>query len=432
LDEVGEGWHDSTYACREPHEELQRVCVEMRTLDGMERFMLPLLEHEMKGLARNGYIVCFNVGQLRSEAFVVTKAAVKVVLLPALTVDFVNAALDVIAIKGYRGNRLPEPTTDSDTEEETSPGEPQTELLRFNTVGEMLRHLWIVAVYPVLESLGLHSQKSSSSDLPHICWAASGDMMLLPLHAAGNHDVGVVENTLSYVVSSYATSLKILQRGQQEVVPDPVEASKSEILVVSMPTTPGQYKDLKATEEADAVVSSTRSWANCTVLTQRGKDDVMGSIHTSPIIHFACHGTTHPFRPDKSCFIVGKDVQESFSIGDLAKVTRPRSQLAYLSACSTAETRAPKMSYGSIHLASTFQLIGFRNVVASLWAVDDDTAVVLADMFYNIVTPEDLNKTHAFARRLHEALVTLRERKRNKFTVLVDLTNWASFACYSN
>jgi CHAT domain-containing protein len=57
-------------------------------------------------------------------------------------------------------------------------------------------------------------------------------------------------------------------------------------------------------------------------------------------------------------------------------------ELAYLSACSTA-------NYGTrhadevLHLASAFQLAGFRHVVATLWPVGDTVATEAARAFYH-------------------------------------------------
>jgi len=411
------------------NEELEQIRDEVRKLEGMERFLLPMLEQDITDLAGDGYIVSFNAGRFGSDAFVITNKAIHVVNLPALTMEFVDAALDVIAVKGYRGKRLPLPCSDSDTEEEMRDDISERQPVKFYTIRDMLDQLWVVAVKPVLDSLHLRPQKPSSSDLPNICWAASGAVMLLPLHAAGCHDRGSNENTLSYAVSSYTTSLKMLQRNQgQGRALD--KATRPEIMVVSMPITPGEYRDLKAAEEADAVVQGTRLWADCDVLTQPGKQDVLDAFSTSSIVHFACHGTVHPFRPDKSCLILGRGSKETLSIEDLARVTRPRSKIAYLSACSTAESRAPKMENESIHLASTFQLIGFDNVIASLWAVDDDTAVSLAAKFYDIIAPGDLDKKSAVSRRLHDALFALREEMRHTVTGVVDLTSWAPFVCY--
>jgi CHAT domain-containing protein len=124
----------------------------------------------------------------------------------------------------------------------------------------------------------------------------------------------------------------------------------------------------------------------------------------------------HCFRPDKSCLVLGKEVEEAPSIGDLGKVTRPRGQFAYLSACSTAETRAPCMDYESIHLVSAFQLMGFHHVVGSLWAVDDSAAVSLAAKFYDTLTHQDFNKNLIVTCRLHASLVSLKQERRNSVT----------------
>jgi hypothetical protein len=55
--------------------------------------------------------------------------------------------------------------------------------------------------------------------------------------------------------------------------------------------------------------------------------------------------------------------------------------VAYLSACSTAN-HGTRYADEVLHLASAFQLAGFRHVIASLWQLDDDTAAEAARSFY--------------------------------------------------
>ena len=55
----------------------------------------------------------------------------------------------------------------------------------------------------------------------------------------------------------------------------------------------------------------------------------------------------------------------------------------YLSACSTGTNKSATLIDESIHLISAYQLAGFRNVVGTLWEVDDEYCVDAAREVYS-------------------------------------------------
>ncbi|MCJ1251060.1 hypothetical protein MMC30_008291 [Trapelia coarctata] len=67
---------------------------------------------------------------------------------------------------------------------------------------------------------------------------------------------------------------------------------------------------------------------------------------------------------------------------DIRPKHHDQAQIAYLSACSTAEIKVRNLADESIHLANAFQLAGFTNVIGTLWAADDNAAVEIASKFY--------------------------------------------------
>ena len=71
-----------------------------------------------------------------------------------------------------------------------------------------------------------------------------------------------------------------------------------------------------------------------------------------------------------------------FSVATLSAARLDAAQLAYLSACSTAVSRAGELIDEAIHLTSAFQLAGFPQVVGTLWAVRDRDARRVAEAFY--------------------------------------------------
>src|SRR6201999_706011 len=82
---------------------------------------------------------------------------------------------------------------------------------------------------------------------------------------------------------------------------------------------------------------------------------------------------------------------EKLTIDDLAKVRHPKAQLAYLSACSTAQNSAERLVDEMIHIANAFQLAGYPHVVGTLWEAESESAEMLAKSFYEIllVSPDN-------------------------------------------
>jgi CHAT domain-containing protein len=115
-------------------------------------------------------------------------------------------------------------------------------------------------------------------------------------------------------------------------------------------------------------------------------------------------------------------------VQDLARINHDKAQLAYLSACSTAENSSEDLLDDVIHIASAFQLIGFLHVVGILWEVRDIAAVAVSRLFYEelsrrVVAGENLSTSVAQA--LHEALNNIEVTKRVSRSN--DVLSWVPF-----
>jgi len=76
--------------------------------------------------------------------------------------------------------------------------------------------------------------------------------------------------------------------------------------------------------------------------------------------------------------------------------------LAFLSASATARP-GRRLADEAIHLASAFQLAGYRHVIATLWPIGDQPAVDLAaDIYTTLTTGEGdvAGAVHAAVRRM--------------------------------
>jgi CHAT domain/Tetratricopeptide repeat len=386
---------------------------EIRKCPGFERFLLPPIETEIRGLARNGPIVCFNTSNFSSEAFLVTMTSIQALSLPDLKLDDIESCVRLFA---SRGNPARRDATLCESDED--------EQLFTPTMSTELRSLWTNAVKPVLQQLGLLGQKKSPDTLPRIYWVGGGMMALLPLHAAGDHTPGSTENTLSHVISSFVPTLKALQFVQNKPPFSIRERERGpKILIVSMPTTPGGYKPLKVSEEVAAITSHTRSWASTTALEQPSRESVLNILKSCSIAHFACHGLADRVEPAKSALILGRELEQRLSLKDLDAITHDSAKIAYLSACSTAESKVQNLVDESIHLASTFQLAGFQHVIGTLWGADDSAAVEIAGKFYEGLLQHTKDDGTSVAGALHDAVLCYRNAKGN----CADVSKWAPF-----
>jgi CHAT domain-containing protein len=134
--------------------------------------------------------------------------------------------------------------------------------------------------------------------------------------------------------------------------------------------------------------------------------------------HFACHASTDAVMPSRG----GLHLYDgTLSASAISRLPLTGAELAYLSACSTADG-GWRHADECLHLASACQLAGFRHVVASLWPLGDDFAPAAARMFY-----QGLGSGPAAGRAatvLHHVALTMRERYPERPDQWAALVHW--------
>ena len=398
------------------YETLQNLRGEIRKCPGLERFLLSLSEDEIRALARNGPVICFNVNKLSSEAFIVTEKEINVLHLPGLRVDDVQRQVRLFASRGNPARR------DATLEE----GDDDKVDFPPDLLSE-LQSIWDCAVGPVFQQLGITGRVGSTDSLPQVWWVGGGMMALSPLHAAGNHSPGSLDNTLSHAVSSYAPTLRSLQFGQATSRPS-ARLELANILIVSMPTTPGSYKQLNVASEVASITKQSSSAALVHHLERPTREEVLTALKTCTIAHFACHGRVDGIEPANSALILGRDTEERIIVADFDANIYEKAQIAYLSACSTAEMLNLELVDEGIHLASTFLHSGFQHVIGTLWGADDNAAVEIAGEFYRNLAQHRENDEVSVARALHDAVISFRNKIGNNLAI----SKWAPFIHLGN
>jgi tetratricopeptide (TPR) repeat protein len=376
-------------ARRQHASDFQQLITEIRKRRGFRRFLLPPSVSELRRAASRGPVALINVSDIRSDALILTPSAVNSIPLPGLTpqsvLDHVVEFLDAL--------------------KDTSSAPPEDGERRLLAV---LEWLWDAVTGPVLQALDV-APPSEGSSWPRVWWCPSGLLSFLPLHASGRHETRfdiAPQTVIDRVISSYTPTVRALTHARRRVTSaSPVTAS-GRVFVVSMPHTPGASDLPGATGEASllqglfgqqATIVDTPSAAT--------HDSVLAALPHYPWAHFACHGTSYLEDPSISRLLLHDHEQEPLTVLDIMRQRLDNAELAYLSACSTARTGAA-LPDEAIHLASAFQLAGYRHVIATFWPIADRPAARIVANVYGVLAPDD--RADEAAAALHHATRRLR------------------------
>lgn len=392
-------------ALREIDETLRAI----HELPGFEGFQLPPCSADLMAMAREGPIAILNCHTLRSDAIIVTNSSIKSISLGWLNPDKVKSFMVVLA-------RLAQ-------------GPRKTYPDRNRLMALVLRWLWKIAVEPVLKELGFLEPAVDDRKLPRIWWIGVGAFSRAPFHAAGDHSPGSTQNTISRTISSYIPSIKALGYAQQKGLnldTDP------RLLLVAMPTTPDtpiivptsrgwdvasdsspvalpgtspvissneipttqpkRWKPLPGVKEEVnkiAEVILERSVTTLvTILECPTVATVLEQLPAHNVIHFSCHGLSDATNPSNSRLVLVGDpntMSGDLTVAAIANLNIKNAQIAYLSACSTADNASPDLADESIHMSSGFQLAGFSHVLAIMWNAENRACKRVSTEFYSLL-----------------------------------------------
>ncbi len=393
--------------------ELEELLERIRACTGFGAFGLPPTLDELLAEAACGPVVTFNISRYRSDALLLTRDGITSCPLPQLTpgivIEKVNAFYQAMA-------------------EATAPDRDRVAAQR--TLRQILEWLWKAAAEPVLSSLEALGEALPPAEegkpLPRVWWAPGGLLGLLPIHAAGFYDdpgEGAHRRTvLDRVISSYTPTIRTLRHARQHRLRS---AEGPQSLIIAMPTTPGLGALTHVPEEArrlfgllprpiqliEPMPASNGSPRPANADTPTAAT-VLARLPQCTIAHFACHGASNPTDPSKSLLFLHDHATAPLTVAALSRVNLDRAQLAYLSACSTADPGNSELLDEAIHLTSAFQLAGFPHVIGTLWPIDDRLAVRIAESFYTNLTSGPLGTLDPdrSAAALHDTIRAVRDR----------------------
>jgi hypothetical protein len=278
---------------------------------------------------------------------------------------------------------------------------------------------------PVLDRLELRPR--DPNDCPRLWWVTGGLLSLLPLHAAGDYRAATPVLTADRAVSSYVPTIRQLKYARERTaaaVPD-----RPRGFAVGMSATPGHVSLDHAADEVlhvRGLLPDMFSIDDILLNDAARFDTVTERLRASTIAHFACHAQSDPGDPTASRITLSDHTTRPLTVAELSQLTIAHGQLAYLSACRTAQNTNGVLLDEALHLAGAFQVAGFPHVIGTLWPVEDDLAAEFARRFY--ATPvagvEGFNPAVS-ARAKHLAMHQLRSQ-----TSLTAPHLWAAWVHY--
>jgi len=405
---------------------------EIRSIEGFHYFLQPRsMSSLLKGVPKTGPVIIINAHPTRCDAIALLPGVESAIHIPLHNLSYARA-------NDWKGLLNQTHKTRSREDEEVELRKvrpvqsPRREILR-----KILSELWLHIAKPVLTKLAISvrgnltfpirdthcpisipSIKSHTAPPSRIWWCSTGPLAFLPIHAAGiyGRDKEHSECLSDIVVSSYTPTVTALI---EQVIKKPTTeiATPNSFLVIGQPNAQAPLRPIPGTAaEVEAIWKALSSHGvhairveNEAATVVRVRDEM--GIHNS--IHLACHGIQHTSQPLESAFAMRDGW---LKLSDIIKIQNAHADLAFLSACQTS-TGDEELPEEAVHLAGGMLVAGYRGVVATMWAINNEKAVGIANDFYSNLlshSPESgkwegpMSALAAYA--LHHASERMRER----------------------
>ena len=346
------------------------VVDKIRSADGFNQFLLPPSYEDLRAAAIGGPVIILNASRHSCDAVIVLADSdaepVHIAFQEGTFSEMVTMSSDFELVR----RSLRQYPTDSNSQEKEK---------EERRLAGLLRGLWYSIVCEVVRSLEPHVPKNS-----RIWWCPTGVFTSLPIHAAHPYRKG--ERGLSDVyVSSYTPTLSALIRSRNK---RNTQQSVPSFVSIGQPNAAGYNLLVSVRQELDLVRQLLPEAVQFTELSDEAatREAALTALCTHTFAHLACHGEQVPGRPYDSHFAMhdGKLTLLDIIHSQLGHET----EFAFLSACKTAtgDVEAPDEV---IHLAAALQFAGVRNVVGTMWSVDDQVVGYTVEAFYRAMVRED-------------------------------------------
>ena len=346
--------------------EMQRVVTGIRKLPGLSRFLLPLLFSDLQRAACGGPVIIVNASKYGCDALIVfiDKDPVHIPLqITQENVRDLSTELHTLTVRAKRAD--------------------VTKELAF-----FLRKLWDQIVPPIVDCL-----QTTHPSHSRIWWCPTAEFSVLPLHAAGPYRKGQ-QNLPHLYISSYTPTPTALIRARRRY-PSNSTTNGPRFVTIGQAKAAGESELLSVGAELDNIRQCVDGRATFTRID--GEEScisrVVEQLNKNEWVHLACHGLPDRKQPFESAFALHDG---HFTIQRIIGCDLKNPEFAYLSACHTTvgDEDSPDEV---IHLASAMQFAGFRSVIGTMWAVDDDETNKITSTFYKHMVDESGRLDHTLA-----------------------------------
>jgi CHAT domain len=354
---------------------------------------------ELLKAAVPGPVIAITVSRFGSYALIVTSQGVLAPLrLPQLTPESLAEQVRLFhrAIRTARSRAI-------------SPSGRTAAEVRLS---DTLSWLWDAVAHPVLNRLGITGPPPDGRPWPKVWWCPSGLLSFLPLHAAGYPHARRRAKSAAVIdraISSYTPTIRALTHSRRPYPDAEDNGSRlddvNRMVAVAMPQTPGAPDLPSAQKEVDWLEQHFPGQVTELSGSLATHETVLAALPAGRWTHFACHAEADPANPSAGYLLLADHQKQPLTVTDIARLRLEDARLAFLSACSTARP-GQRLTDEVIHLASAFQLAGYRHVIGTLWQIDDQHAQVFAEDIYSTLITTG---KHDVAETVHTAVRRIRK-----------------------
>jgi CHAT domain-containing protein len=249
-------------------------------------------------------------------------------------------------------------------------------------LNDVTRWLWEAAMGPVTAALRGERQAAL---------VPTGALGLLPLHAAWATDPRRPTGR-RYILDEVALTFVPNARALRAATGVATAVEPESLLVIADPA-PSRRPPLRYAPIETAGACDSFAGRHEQLVGDRATKAAVGrSMSRFPVVHFACHGSTNVAQPLESALHLSSD--ETLAAREIMALRLAGLRLAVLSACETA---VPDLELLDEVVSLPTALLQARvgGVIATLWSVDDESAMVLMLRFYELWRGEGLHPREA-------------------------------------
>ena len=376
-------------------EERNGIITQIQALPGLDQFLMSPSFETFRSAAGHGPVIIINHSEWRSDIIILIHDSPPSLI--HMTADFYSRANRMRdELLGARGKGL------DSTEYEDALSFVLAEL--YDLVGRQ--------VIERLNSLNVPEQA-------RVWWCPTSVFCSLPLHAMGPIRIDGLHKLYfsDLYIPSYTPTVSALIEARK---PGIKRLDIPPVLLVTHPDVkmPNALQEMRVIQ-AIATSVTTLTWETAT------PPATLEHLRNHRFLHISCHGELKTGKPFDASFKLNQGTR--LTLLDIVRSQLPTAELAFLSACHTAEITEESIADEGLHLAAAVQYCGFRSVVGTMWAMADIDGPDLAGYFYRSVFSDRRGGIPHYERTA-EALRDAVRRLRRKKNMMLE--RWVNFVHY--